>query len=64
MKTRVIKKAGKFVPQFNNSRWMGWLEYGQPKYPILTEICDTLEEALAVIKAHEDDGKVVWESDK
>jgi hypothetical protein len=63
MKTRVIKKAGKFVPQYK-TRWTGWWEYGQPKYPVLTEICDTLEEALNVIKEHEDDGKVVWESEK
>ena len=61
MKTRGIKKAGKFVPQYKN--WAGWWEYSQPKYPMLTEICDTLEEAIAVIRAHDDDGKVVWESD-
>lgn len=63
MKTRVIKKAGKFVPQYK-SFWTGWWEYGQPKYPSLIEMHDTLKEAITVIRAHDDDGKIVWESEK
>lgn len=62
MKTRVIKRAGKFVPQYKKPM-TGWWDYIQPNYCTLSEMCDTLEEAVAIIRAHEDDGKVVWESE-
>lgn len=68
MKTRVIIKDRKFVPQVKSHRWSFWTEIAKGSLRAslgMRNEFDTMEEAIADLKQFEDqlvdDGKVVWE---
>jgi len=67
VKSRVIIKHRKFVPQIKENWWSGWRGICRGHFKTFVgfyEEFDTIEEAIDEIKAYEeqeiDDGKVVW----
>jgi hypothetical protein len=69
MKSRVIIKRSKFIPQIKEYWWNRWSSiYKGCLYMPYHAVFDTLDEAIIEIRRYQeinkDNGKVVWQSDE